>query len=160
MSRIAIVTAALALAACGGSSGPATHFSATMSPANEVPSTTSSGTGSATYTVDGGTVSYSVTFSGLTGPATAGHIHVGPAGVNGAVTVPFTLPTPAAKSGTINGSFTAADVKAAATPDGGVSVAAGDYNGLLTLMRAGNTYTNIHTSTYPNGEIRGQNQPQ
>ena len=60
----------------------------------------------------------------------------------------------------INGSFTAADVKAAATTDGGVSVTAGDYNGLLTLMRAGNTYTNIHTTTNPNGEIRGQNQAQ
>jgi len=158
MSRIAIVTAALALAACGGSSGPATHFSATMSPANEVPSTTSSGTGSATYTVDGGTVSYSVTFSGLTGPATAGHIHVGPAGVIGGVTVPFS--PPAAASGTFTGTFTAANVAVATTPDGGVSVAAGDYNGLLTLMRAGNTYTNIHTSINKGGEIRGQNQPQ
>ena len=160
MSKIGIVTAALAFVACGGSSSPATHFSATLSAANEPGSVTSSGTGSATYTVDGGTVTYTVTFSGLVANATAGHIHVGPAGVNGQVTVPFTIPTPAAKSGTINGSFTAANIAAASTPDGGVSVAAGDYNGLLNLMRAGNTYTNIHSSTYPNGEIRDQNHPQ
>jgi hypothetical protein len=158
MSRITIVTAVLALAACGGSSGPATHFAATMSPANEVPSVTSSGTGSATYAVDGGTVSYTVTFSNLTGPAIAGHIHVGAAGVNGGVTVPFS--PPAAASGTFNGTFTAADVKAATASDGGVSIAVGDYNGLLTLMRASNTYTNIHTNANKNGEIRGQNQPQ
>ena len=30
---------------------------------------------------------------------------------------------------------------------------------LLAAMRAGNTYTNIHTGTYSDGEIRGQNQP-
>ena len=49
---------------------------------------------------------------------------------------------------------------AASTPDGGIGVDAGDYNGLLQLMRAGETYTNIHTTTNPGGEIRGQNQPQ
>jgi len=129
-----------------------------MNAANEPGTVTSNGTGTADYTVDGGTVSYTVTFSGLTANAIAGHIHVGPAGVNGNVTVPFTVP--GAQSGTFSGSFTAADVKAAMTPDGGVSVTVGDYNGLLTLMRAGNTYTNIHTSTYSGGEIRGQNQPQ
>jgi CHRD domain len=158
MIRIGIVAVAFALLACGGSSGPATRFAATLSAANEPGTVNSTGTGSATYTLDGGTVSYSVTFSGLTAPASAGHIHVGPAGVNGNVTVPFS--PPAATSGTFSGIFSAADVRAASTPDGGVSVAVGDFNGLITLMRAGNTYTNIHTSTYTGGEIRGQNQPQ
>jgi hypothetical protein len=161
MIRIATVALALGLAACG-SSNPATHFKATMNAANEVASVavSSSGTGTADYTVDGGTVSYTVTFTGLTANATAGHIHVGPAGVNGGVTVPFTVPSPGTKAGTISGSFTAANVAVASTSDGGMGVDAGDYNGLLQLMRAGDTYTNIHTSTYPAGEIRGQNQPQ
>jgi hypothetical protein len=159
MIRIGMVALAFGLAACGSSS-PATHFTATMNAANEPGGVTSSGTGTADYTVDGGTVSYTVTFTGLTANASAGHIHVGPAGVNGAVTVPFTVPSPGTKAGTITGSFTAANVAAASTSDGGVGVDAGDYNGLLQLMRAGNTYTNIHTSTYPGGEIRGQNQPQ
>ena len=157
MIRIGTLTLALGLAACG-SSNPATHFKATMNAANEVGTVASSGTGTADYTVDGGTVSYTVTFTGLTANANAGHIHVGPAGVNGGVTVPFTVPRNTA--GTFTGTFTAANVAAASTTDGGVGVDAGDYNGLLQLMRAGETYTNIHTSTYPLGEIRGQNQPQ
>jgi CHRD domain len=157
MIRIATVALALGLAACG-SSNPATHFNATMNAANEPGGVTSAGTGTADYTVDGGTVSYTVTFSGLSGNATAGHIHVGPAGVNGAVTVPFTVPH--ASSGTFSGTFTAQNVMAASTPDGGIGVDAGDYNGLLQLMRANETYTNIHTQANPGGEIRGQNQPQ
>jgi len=157
MIRIGTVALALGLAACG-SSNPATHFRATLNAANEPGGVTSSGTGAAEYTVDGGTVSYTVTFTGLTANANAGHIHVGPAGVNGGVTVPFTVPR--APAGTFSGTFTAANVAAASTSDGGIGVDAGDYNGLLQLMRAGETYTNIHTSNNPNGEIRGQNQPQ
>ena len=159
MIKIGTVALALGLAACG-SSNPATHFKATMNAANEVGTVASSGTGTADYTVDGGTVSYTVTFTGLTANANAGHIHVGPAGVNGGVTVPFTSQVPRAPSGTFSGTFTAADVQAASTPDGGIGVDAGDYNGLLQLMRAGETYTNIHTTANQGGEIRGQNQPQ
>lgn len=160
MLKTAMVAAAFALAACGGSSGPANHFTATLSPANEPGTVTSSGTGTAEYTVDGGTVTFTVNFSGLSAAANNAHIHVGPAGVNGGVTVPFTSQLPRATSGSFSGSFTAANVAAAQTPDGGVSIAAGDYDGLLTLMRAGNTYTNIHSTAYPGGEIRGQNQAQ
>jgi hypothetical protein len=159
MIRIGTVILTFALAACG-SSNPATHFRATLSAANEPGSVTSSGTGTADYTVDGGTVSYTVTFSGLTANANNAHIHVGPAGVNGGVTVPFTSQIPHATSGTFSGTFTAANVLTASIPDGGIGVDAGDYNGLLQLMRAGETYTNIHTAAYTGGEIRGQNQPQ
>ena len=131
-----------------------------MNAANEPGGVTSNGTGTADYTVDGGTVSYTVTFSGLSANANQAHIHVGPAGVNGGVTVPFTSQVPHSNAGTFSGTFTAADVQAASTPDGGIGVDAGDYNGLLQLMRAGNTYTNVHTTAYTGGEIRGQNQPQ
>jgi hypothetical protein len=30
------------------------------------------------------------------------------------------------------------------------------FENLLTLMRSGSTYVNVHTRSYPNGEIRGQ----
>jgi CHRD domain len=162
MSRIGIIAVTVALAACGGSSSLATQFHSTLSAANESPTTTSSGTGTADYTVigsvgytnTGATVSYTVTFSGLTAPATAADIHVGAPGVNGQVTIPLSGQT----SGTFNGTFSATNVQAAT--GGGVSVAAGSIDDLLAAMRAGNTYTNIHTGTFPDGEIRGQNQPQ
>lgn len=161
MIKTALVAAAFALAACGGSSGPSNHFVATLSAANEPGTVTSSGSGSADYTVDGGVVTFSVTYTGLSANANNAHIHVGPAGVNGGVTVPFTafVPNPRATAGSFNGTFTAANVAAASAADAGVSLDAGDLDGLLTLMRAGNTYTNIHTTAYPNGEIRGQNVP-
>ena len=159
MIRIGTVALALGLAACG-SSNPATHFRATLNAANEPGGVTSNGTGTADYTVDGGTVAFTVTFSGLGANANNAHIHVGPAGVNGAVTVPFTTLVPHATSGTFSGTFTAQNVAAASTSDGGIGVDAGDYNGLLQLMRAGETYTNIHNTANPGGEIRGQNQPQ
>lgn len=159
MIRIGTVALALGLAACG-SSNPATHFRATMNAANEPGGVTSNGTGTADYTVDGGTVSFTVTFSGLSANANMAHIHVGPAGVNGTVAVSFTQLVPHATDGGFSGSFTAANVLTASIPDGGIGVDAGDYNGLLQLMRAGETYTNIHTTAYTGGEIRGQNQPQ
>lgn len=155
MLKIGFVAAALTLAACG-SSGP--DFTATLNSANETPASphpNASATGTATYTISGTTVNYTLTFSGLSGNASAGHIHVGSATEAGGVVVPFTLP--AATSGTVTGSFAAADVKAGSTPS--ATITAGDLNSLLTAMRAGNTYTNIHTASNPAGEIRGQNTP-
>jgi hypothetical protein len=166
MIRTGLIAAAFALAACGGggTSAPATHFTASLNAANEGGGVTSGGTGTATYTVignvgytnSGAVINYTISFSGLTAAANNGHIHVGAAGVSGGVTVPFTN-VPALTSGTFGGSITASNVQPAT--GGGVSVAGGSLDDLLAAMRAGNTYTNIHTSTYPNGEIRGQNQP-
>jgi len=165
MSRIGIVAVIVALAACGGSSSaPATHFASTLSAANESPATMSSGTATASYTVigsvgytnTGANVSYTITFNGLTAAASAAQILVGPAGTNGTAAISFTVP--AATSGSINGTFSAANVQAAS--GGGVNVGAGSMDDLLAAMRAGNTYTNITTSGSVNGEIRGQNQPQ
>jgi hypothetical protein len=159
--KTAFISAAFALAACGGSSGPATHFTATLNNANEVPPAPNpnpSGTGSATYdVVDGGTaVNYTVTFSGLLANATMGHIHVGTSTESGGVVVPFTVP--ANTSGTFSGTFTASDVRAGTTPS--QTITAGDMASMLAAMRAGATYTNIHTSRNTAGEIRGQNRPQ
>jgi len=165
MRRIGIVAVIVALAACGGSSSaPATHFASTLSAVNESPATTSSGTATASYTVigsvgytnTGANISYAITFSGLTAPASAAQIQVGAAGTNG--TAAISLNAPAAMSGTITGTFSAVNIQAAS--GGGVNVGAGSMDDLLAAMRAGNTYTNITTSGSVNGEIRGQNQPQ
>jgi Cu/Zn superoxide dismutase len=149
---VALVHAAILAAACG-SSGPATNFSATLSAANEVPANTSTATGSATFALSGTTVTYTVTYSGLSGAPIASHIHVGATGASGGVVVPFTIPTGATASGSFTGSFTQADIKPMTSP-----VIVNTLDDLLVQMRAGNTYTNIHTQAHTGGEIRGQNQ--
>jgi hypothetical protein len=99
-----------------------------------VPKGTKSGAaGKFTATVNGTTVTWKLTFSHLTGPATAAHIHTGKKGVAGAVIVPLCGPCTSPASGTA----TVTDAQ-------------------LTQMKNGGTYVNVHTSKNPGGEIRGQ----
>jgi CHRD domain len=120
-----------------------TAYKAALSGTTEVPPTTSTGKGTATVTYDAGTkmVTWQGDFSGLSGPATAAHIH-GPAeaGKNAGVIVPlsqkdvpFTSP--------FTGSATLPDDKAAA---------------LEAALSGGMAYVNIHTAANPGGEVRGQ----
>jgi hypothetical protein len=82
------------------------------------------------------TLSYKVTYSGLTGPATAAHFHgPAPAGVNAGVALPVTIGTPNLM--TMQG-------EAVLTQQQAADLAAGLW------------YFNIHTAANPGGEIRGQ----
>ena len=51
----------------------------------------------------------------------------------------------------VNGTATSADVVAVATQ----GVAAGELADVIRAMRRGDAYVNVHTTTYPGGEIRG-----
>ena len=92
-------------------------------------------------------MNYTVAYQGITGPPTGLHIH-SPGGVNAAVGVSVDLLTTplTATSGVLTGSFTSANIRTA-----GVSL-----DSLLTLLRNGNAYVNLHSTTFPGGEIRGQ----
>ena len=111
-------------------------FKADLASAAEVPPVTSPGKGSATASLDttAKTLTWTVTYSGLSGPATAGHIH-GPAalGANAGVLVPFSgdLASP------IKGSATLTDAQ-------------------VSDLEAGKLYVNLHTAANKPGEIRGQ----
>ena len=108
-------------------------FMADLAPAAGV---TSSGKGSATATLDTAnkTLSWTVDYSGLSGPPIAAHIH-GPAepGQNAPVVVPFTgnLASP------IKGSATLTEAQ-------------------MQQLENGKWYVNIHTADNKGGEIRGQ----
>ena len=112
------------------------NFKADLSGASEVPPITTAGKGTATAALDTAakTLTWTVTYSGLSGPATAGHIH-GPAGpgANAGVLVPFSggLTSP------IKGSATLTDAQ-------------------ISDLEAGRTYINLHTANNKGGEIRGQ----
>ena len=119
----------------GGAMAETVTFHATMNGASEVPANTSKGTGTATVMLDTAThkITYDITYSGLSGPATMAHIH-GPAeaGKNAAVVVPFKSP--------------ASPIKGEAT------LTAAQQADLM----AGKYYANVHTAKNKGGEIRGQ----
>jgi hypothetical protein len=132
-------TLALALAAVtlGWGYGQAAMetFHGTLSDAAEVPPTTGSGSGTATVTLDTATkqVTYNVTYSGLSGPAAAAHIHCGAAaGANAGVAVAF----PSATS-PITGTATMTDAQ-------------------IADLEAGKCYVNVHTAANKGGEVRAQ----
>jgi hypothetical protein len=138
---LAATASAIALAGCGGmmtGAKPASNtvtFNGTLSGANEVPPKQTAGTGSfeATLNKDNYQLHYHVVYSGLSGPAVAGHFH-GPAaaGANAPVVVPFKSP-----ASPIDGDATLTPAQAAD-------------------LLAGLWYVNIHTAANPGGEIRGQ----
>lgn len=106
-------------------------YHAMLTPSAGVTST-GKGMGAFTYDPATHTLTYDVTYEGLTGPAVAAHIH-GPVaeGANGPPVVPF----PSAAS-PIKGTATLTDAQAA-------DLAAGRY------------YVNVHTAANKGGEIRG-----
>ena len=133
-------------------------YAATLLGSNEVPPNGSPATGFATFTLNGNLLSIDVTYSGLTAPASAAHIHCcGPIGVNEIVAVPFT-PFPHTTSGSF---MTTVDLTLAATYNApfitqeGGTVALAEA-GLIAALNSGNTYSNIHDPNFPSGEIRGQ----
>jgi hypothetical protein len=111
-------------------------YSATLNAASEVPPKESDGTGivQVEYDTDSKLMTYTVNYSGLTGPATAAHFH-GPAAVG--VNAPPVVPLKGALLSPIEGSATLTDDQA-------------------KELQTGMMYFNIHTAANPGGEIRGQ----
>jgi CHRD domain len=147
------VAGAAVVAACGSDGTtevvPSTTYVSTLSAANERPNpNTSTATGTATYVLTGNTLTYTVSVNGLSGPATASHIHVGSAAVAGGVIVGYV--TAAVQSGTV----ASGSVDLTQPVVVGASVVPGDS--LKKLLETGNAYTNVHTALNPGGEIRGQ----
>ena len=112
-----------------------TLYKATLAGGDEVPATTSKGTGTLEATYDSSTklLTWKGAYTGLSGTATAAHFH-GPAaiGKSAPVEVPLT-----AIASPFDGKATLTDTQA------------------KDLM-AGKLYINVHTAANPNGEIRGQ----
>ena len=137
---------ALSLAACGGgddvvAASPApvvtttVTLSSTMSGDQELPPTLTGALGAGSLSLESPTraLSGSFTVNGMT--ATAGHVHLGNTGANGAIIVPLTA------NGT--GTFT--------VPTGTVLTEA-----QATAFANGGLYFNAHSTDNPTGEVRGQ----
>ena len=135
-----LLAATVTLAGCAWMSSMTGSSSMSMNSrltgANEVPpvATDGSGTVDASFNKDTNVLTWKVTYSGASGPVTAGHIH-GPAmaGANAGVVIPFT--------GSVASPF-----------EGKATLTAAQVADLM----AGRYYVNLHTAKNPGGELRAQ----
>jgi hypothetical protein len=136
MLRRALLATAFTFTLIGAASAASLHFEASLDGKSEVPATTSSGTGQLLATLDTTTkeLSYTMTFQGLTGPATAAHFH-GPAAAGANAGVAVAIGKDPVNPATGKATLTDAQIKD---------------------LEAGKWYVNIHTDANKGGEIRGQ----
>ncbi|MFC0398237.1 CHRD domain-containing protein [Paraburkholderia rhizosphaerae] len=134
--KLRIATMLLALVSCAAFADTV-ELKADLEPSSEVPPRVSHGRGALDATFDTATQSlrWTVTYEGLSGPATAAHFHgPAPVGQNAGIVIPIDkkgLPSP------IKGSATLTEQQ-------------------VTDLMAGQWYFNVHTAQNPMGEIRGQ----
>ncbi len=138
---LAACTAGIASLAVASNAAPES-FKVALSGAQQVPAVETPGKGTADLTYDPATrmLTWSISYEGLSAPATMAHFH-GPAaaGKNGPVTLWLSK----------QGTPPASPIKGEATltPEQAAQFTAGDW------------YVNVHTGAHPGGEIRGQVMP-
>lgn len=127
----------------------------------EVPPISTTGQGKCTVKpVDAG-LAVTLEYTGLKGAVTQAHIHLGQAGVNGAIMFficsnlgngPMGTPACPAAPGAVTRTIVPADITGNALQ----GLAAGDLPALLIALKKKSTYCNVHTDLFPGGEIRSQ----
>jgi len=143
IARCLAIAAVFALAACAQMKEKMPDWmpgsgatSVKLSGAEEVPPASTSGSGKGSFRIaDDGSVSGSVTTTGV--PGTAAHINQAAKGANGPVIVPLTK-----------------DGDTYSVPEGKKLTEA-----QMQAFKAGNLYVNVHSNAYKGGEVRGQLQP-
>jgi hypothetical protein len=136
MLRNLLLGTALIIGLASAASAAMVDFAAKLDGKSEVPPKDGSGYGDLLGTLDTTTktLTYTLTFGGLSGPATAAHFH-GPAaaGANAGVAVAIGKDP----VNPVHGSATLTDAQ-------------------IADLEAGKWYVNVHTAANPAGEIRGQ----
>ena len=136
--KSALAASALALAFIAGAPAFAetVTFKTALTGAEEVPPNDSKGAGTVDASLDTSTkvLSWTIDYSGLSGPATAAHFH-GPA--DAGKNAPPVVPIEGSLDSPIKGTATLSDEQAAD-------------------LQAGKWYFNVHTAKHAGGEIRGQ----
>ena len=170
IAATAILAVATTAVAFSDSGGPFREFLNGFKEAPNPVATTATGTFTARISGDDpATIEYELTFQDLEGDVRQAHIHIGHSQTAGgivlwlcetsfnqspvATTPDCTVNDPGdLRAGTVTGTLTSADMQVVANN----GVAAGEWQEVLSLIRAGRTYANVHTTKFPGGEIRAQ----
>lgn len=155
---------AVAAGSLYGNQANAAEFATRLSGFKEVPAAIfSPGSGTLYLKLDkqAGTLEYTLSYSGLTSPATQAHIHFGKKHVAGGIMAffcsnlgnapagtPACPPNDATVSGTINANGIVGPQQQ--------NVAPGDFDALVAALFSKTSYANVHTTNFPAGEIRGE----
>lgn len=137
---------------------------------NEVPSVSTGASGEFKAQINNheNAIDWELSYDGLEGAVQQAHIHFGQRHVNGGITVflctnlgngPAGIQPCPASPATITGTIMAADVSpnipaTAAARTQGINTE--ELEELVRAIRAGATYVNVHSTTWPGGEIRDQ----
>lgn len=150
---LGLCTGALALVLSTQASAQVVTLTATMNGGEETPVINTGMVGTAEISVDVANREVVVTLNVFNAPTptTAGHIHVGPAGIAGPVILNFPSGL-VARTGDFSMSFRLSERDFVARPAQGINT----MDDAIQAIVLGNGYVNIHTSQNPGGEIRGQ----
>ena len=137
------------------------RFSARLAGSSEVPTINTDGSGVFNSYLASDGLHYELTYRDLKGGAiTQAHIHLGERHTNGGIMVflcsnlpspPLGTPACPSSSGRVIGIISSLDVIGPAAQ----GVTPGEFRALVKALVKGTAYANVHTATFPSGEIRG-----
>jgi CHRD domain len=159
VAGLALIVAALPTVVLG--QNDKNDFRARMIGVNEVPSINTEATATVRLHLSSDKIDFTLRYQNLKGgnPPLFSHIHIGQQHTLGGVAVFFCggggKPACPAAPATVSGTIVAADVVGPATQ----GVAVGNLADVERMIRLGASYSNLHTTQFPTGEIRGKNVP-
>ena len=121
----------------------------------------SEGQGTFTSNLGTGSLTYTLTYSGLSANVLQAHIHFAKEHVAGGIFAflctnlgngPAGTPACPPTGGTVTGTITAASIIAVPSQN----IHAGDFDVVEDALTSKTAYVNVHTVNFPGGEIRGQ----
>lgn len=140
-----------------------TRFTARVRGSCEVPSISTNARGQLTAEIDDASslITWTLTYEGLEAPVEQAHIHLGELHTNGGVSAFLCTNLDNGPADTQPCPEESASIEGAITPEHVVGpadqgIAEGEFAELVRAIRAGAAYVNVHTTTFPAGEIRGQ----
>jgi len=163
---MALGVAAFAVAGEGTSNVKSDEFTGYQESAPAAVSSTGTGSFGANIDDEAQTITYELRYSGLESNTTQSHIHFGDRHQNGGIsaflcsnlgngpagTPACPLGTTAAGEAVVTGTIMPAQV-IGPTAQG---ILPTQFEELVRALRAGVAYANVHTTTFPAGEVRGQ----